>query len=342
MIKSYTTQFLAIGLIAMMSCKSSTTTDDKSTAKKDNPEKSDFPKVIDVDTFLKNTDFVVSPDKTFPENKNIVYTPTLIAAWDTLVKGTKNQLVMTSYGEDYLLLEKGRKYITALDAKDYTATYKEFRRAKIITTASFKKLLPFKIPFVQTQDLAFKQKPIQSFGMKHTIEGMYEYLNVDYYKSNTDFIISITPADSTQEIILVKGDKTSQNFTAVMKRIEDLRKVSAKSKNYTDHISDEPLKIPKIIFNLKKNFQSLVDQSFDYDDLPWGIDTARQRTAFILDEKGAKVESEAKIVATPRGAAAVSPREFIFDTDFYIILRDKRKTYPYFGLKIVDDELLVK
>jgi hypothetical protein len=97
------------------------------------------------------------------------------------------------------------------------------------------------------------------------------------------------------------------------------------------------LKIPIINFNLETNYESMVNQHFICNNLNYTIDSAYQRTAFILDEYGAVVESLALFPAE----APCKPKKLIFNKPFVIYLKRKDSKYPYFALKVVDTELML-
>ena len=74
------------------------------------------------------------------------------------------------------------------------------------------------------------------------------------------------------------------------------------------------------------------------------IELAWQRTAFILDESGAEIESEAEAAteAIEEEYEKPKPKKMIFDKPFLILLKRTDAKNPYFGLWITNTELMMK
>lgn len=73
------------------------------------------------------------------------------------------------------------------------------------------------------------------------------------------------------------------------------------------------------------------------------VDEAWQRTAFILDEVGAEVESEALIYTFEEIVAEKpQPKRLNFDKPFTLFLTKVNSVNPYFGMWVADAELMIK
>ena len=96
----------------------------------------------------------------------------------------------------------------------------------------------------------------------------------------------------------------------------------------------------------KKNRHFLLSQ--DCDESPRAIEMAArsdQRTAFVLNEKGAEVESETIMAVTDSTSAVMErpqPKNLIFDKPFLILLKRTDSKNPYFAMFVANNELMEK
>jgi hypothetical protein len=109
-----------------------------------------------------------------------------------------------------------------------------------------------------------------------------------------------------------------------------------------DHV-----KIPIINFNLEHHFKNIENSLFSTLNTAYWVKTFYQKNAFILNENGAKVESEAVVECVEAAAEIIGeekpqPKHLLFNDDFVIFLKRKDAENPYFGLYITNDELMVK
>jgi len=109
-------------------------------------------------------------------------------------------------------------------------------------------------------------------------------------------------------------------------------------------IEDEDiLSIPVINFNLEKNYESLEGNQLRSKDSKYHIETAYQRIALILDEKGAKVESEAEFaVATEEIEELPTPKRLILDRPFLLVFKRTDTDNPYLVAWMNNNELMIK
>jgi hypothetical protein len=178
-------------------------------------------------------------------------------------------------------------------------------------------------------------------------------IDILYYKSDDEFILKLNTKDRLHEIILFK---TQENF-------ETLAQMNAKIQEKIDTASNEKYEeetawkfrlsekdevvIPKFNFNIENNFTTIegnkissVSPKQDYI-----IETAWQRTAFIIDEKGAKIESEAEVSMKSMAVEkpeVKQPKKMRFDKPFFLLLKKTDSNNPYFTLFANNAELMVK
>ena len=103
--------------------------------------------------------------------------------------------------------------------------------------------------------------------------------------------------------------------------------------------------IPKFNFNIETNYSTLEGNHFSSETQNYQIVKAWQRTAFILDESGAKIESEALVVVDLAYQVEYDkpkPKKMVFNKPFLILLKRTDATNPYFGLWTTNTELMIK
>ena len=104
--------------------------------------------------------------------------------------------------------------------------------------------------------------------------------------------------------------------------------------------------IPKFKFNIETNYPTMEGKHFSTASGTYKIEQAWQRTAFLLDESGAVIESEAEVAVAVEEIEEdynkPKPKEMIFDKPFLLILKRVDGKNPYFGLWTTNAELMVK
>jgi hypothetical protein len=128
-----------------------------------------------------------------------------------------------------------------------------------------------------------------------------EKLVIEYYKSDEQFILRIKPKNPQEEVLLVKGLPMDGNFAQVLTTINKYRqrgkeeaKIEHNSWKYIFNPDDQVL-IPVMRFNYEADYNTLKQEVIKTGQKTWEIKEASQRNAFILDQFGAKVESQADL-----------------------------------------------
>ena len=68
-----------------------------------------------------------------------------------------------------------------------------------------------------------------------------------------------------------------------------------------------------------------------------------QRTAFVINERGAEVESKAEVAVTEEMVEELpKPKTMIFDKPYLILLKRIDSRYPYFAMFVSNSELMKK
>jgi serine protease inhibitor len=154
------------------------------------------------------------------------------------------------------------------------------------------------------------------------------------------------------EIILFK---TAQSFNSMAEMTAEIEKLTEIGKTEKEHEKvswkyyykeEDVVIIPKFNFNIETNYTTLEGNKFNSNKQDFLIEKAWQRTAFILDENGAEIESEAEIeVVAPaleEEYEKPKPKKMIFDKPFLMLLKRTDTKNPYFGLWVTNTELMIK
>lgn len=314
-------------------------------------EERKFPEVQKVSE-LKSTEFIPTLESSISSDKNAVYAATLLYAWDEIRKEIGTPLVIENSYSDLVLLDKSKSYLDVLESNEYT-TEIDVEDFKVTAKAEFKKALPFEIPLISFKDkLVFNNTKVASFGIDDSRHITIHIIEIVYYKNDNNFIIKLLPKEKEHEIILFKTEEKYSSIAEMNNAIKKYSKVgTAEIKNYKLQWKyllreEDEVIIPKFNFNLETNHKTLENSKFTAGKEEYFIEKAKQRTAFILDEMGAEVESDALIeTATTEESIQEEkpkPKKMKFDKPFLILLQRKAAENPYFALWNANSELMTK
>ena len=305
-----------------------------------------FPQVKDLDSYA-NTEFLPTLESDLDKNKNAVYAASLLMAWDEIEKIIGSDLSDFD-SEELEEMFNSTSHKKVLLSNEYK-TEIEIEGTQIIAKAEFSKALPFSYPLTKNNEmLMFGQGKVNSFGFR----GAQQMTRIVFYNSDNDFCISITPRDAHHSIYLLKSDKYESTFRKNFDKIGQKRRKQSDDKynQWKKYLkSTDVAKIPMIEFNVNANYPRIENSEFLNSSFDrFRVLKAIQRTAFILNEKGAIVESEA-LMAVDAASEAIgaienmpTPKNLIFDKKFMVFLKREKAEYPYFAVQITDTELLTK
>ena len=306
-----------------------------------------FPSLKNVDS-LNSTIFIPTIENEFSTDKNAIYAATIGFAWNR-IKDTlginfieNNDLALINNSKAFKNSPKKREYTTELSLTKDPKTGNNLIKSR----AYFKKLLPFSRPLQRyNTGLKFKDKPIPSFGFKG-----HGPIRILYYNNDNDFAIALYPKDKDHEIILYKTDfkksiSLSKELKTLNNKVTEFKKDKSNgfiSRRMFNH--DDRVKVPIIKFHLENDFENIVGSKFtDKESVIWELLQFYQKNAFILNENGAIVESEAIEGAVDAAVEMpAEPKKLFFDKSFIVMLKRKDSDFPYFATFIANDELLEK
>ncbi len=311
-------------------------------------QKREFPAKKEL-TNYNATAFSATLEEKIDPGKNIIYSPSLLYAWDKLRKELNVPLMVSkTIFPELHALNASKSYANSLAESEYeTTVIKE--GFNISVTASFKKSLPYETKLKRYDDeLVFNNKPVISFGTWGNDEKMAKMFRIVYYKNDSDFIISILPKDETQEIILFKKPNNSDTtLAAVLNELNAKTLLGMRERLQGDNWKydlkeDDKIVIPVMQFNIEKRYEKMIENIVSAAATDYTVTEMKQRTAFILDEAGAEVESEATTgeAGAARMPESEHPKHLVFNSSFLIVLKEKDKTNPYFAMWTVNTELM--
>ena len=312
----------------------------------------DFPEAKKLSAY-KSTEFIPTLEHETSPDKNSVYCATLLFAWEEIRKQINSPLTVSDKYSDLKLLNNSTSFKDVLKANEYDVSG-EVDVEMIKARAEFKKSLPFEIKLQSyINKLTFNGQKVSSFGVNGY--DSYEQLSIVkiiYYKNDNNFLIKLLPKDKEHEIVLFKTEQNFNSMTEMVTEIEKLKSVGKTEKkneklNWKYYLNEEDIVIiPKFNFNIETNYTMLEGSNFASNKQNYHIQRAWQRTAFILDEIGAEVESEAEFETVTEEPEEdyekPKPKKMVFDKPFLILLKRTEAAHPYFGLWTTNTELMVK
>ncbi|WP_375562693.1 hypothetical protein ACE193_09205 [Bernardetia sp. OM2101] len=337
------------------SCKN----EDVETESQSKEVKRDFPKVKKLSEYPK-TEFLPTLENKISKDKNAVYCVTLLYAWDEVRKAIKTplQIQSTENSKDLILLNNSTSFKNVLNDDEYISfggikkADEEFLFGRIIARAEFNKSLPFELDLNSfDNELIFKGIKVASFGTFGGGKDTYKTIKILYYKNDNEFVIKLLPKDKQHEILLFKTKKQFKNFAQMNNELEKKKSLGKKerkqeSKSWKYYLQDEDeVIIPKFNFNIETNYSNIEGNTITSSNKDYLIELVYQRTAFIFDEKGAKLESEAEIMVAIEDLMEEEkpkPKKMRFDKPFFVLLKKVEATNPYFVLFANNTELMVK
>ena len=315
----------------------------------------DLPEVIAIER-LQKTDFVATLENTFSENMNYIYTPTMLYAWNEIKNELPGVRIMENKdSRDIILLDESKKHINSLSKDEYNTSI-SINGEELIAKSDFNLQLTFE-PLLEklVYPIYFKEEKVEGFGMHEWDSKMASLIEVIYFLDNENFIFKLKPKEANMELIFIKGLRTnnSRSFNDILD-IYSTNLDKGKKEN-TDHKLNwkyelqygETFGIPELSFNVSKNYSSIVGQEIYNETNTFVVLEAQQRIALLLNNKGAKIESEALIAVASTDAEDTEEvkqieKHLVLDNSFFLIIKHIDQVNPFFCAKIENTELMKK
>jgi len=245
----------------------------------------------------------------------------------------KNYYIKSGYGQktvDQINKETKEKFPT----KSFKNLDLRISARDIIAYAYFLKEIEYKIPFSMSKyDFFFKnsEKGVKSFYAK--TEKQKENIQILHYENDEKFIVSIQLKDRADNLILAKG-YDMQNPNAV---VTEMRKFIEKN-NFETLQEEDSFQMPFLHVDMTREYTNLIGKSFKNSQFTqYFIAKMFENIKFDMNEKGARVENEAVIMAKRQ---AFIPKNIILDDDFWVIMKQANSLNPYFILGVQNDKLM--
>lgn len=323
----------------------SQTSEEKYTA----PTLKDFPKVMNLSD-LQRTSFVPTLESKLEPNRNSIYAVSLLYAWDEIKNKIDHPILIDSNQHDFYFLNQSNSYKNTLQQDEYK-TDVSVSDGEISAAAFFSIELPFGNELQSFHhELKFGNTNVASFGMAGREDDILNAFDILYYKNDDNFILKLHPKNRQHEFVLFKStskiNSMSKILTEIKSRIsegEKEMKDTSREWKYFIHETDEII-IPSFSFNLETNYLSMEGNAFKAGLMNFVLTTVYQRNAFVLDENGGHVESEAVITAAPAAEMPVEnphPKHLVFDKPFFLMVKRVDNSNPYFAMWVENAELMV-
>lgn len=191
-----------------------------------------------------------------------------------------------------------------------------------------------KFPTLSDNTFGDSKEKVKYFGIEpDTSQLASKNIEVLFYNSKEDFAIKLKTQEG-EEIYFYRTTGENKSFE------ENYQEMIKKASKYTGKNTFERsdiLNIPFIQVNDEINYDELCGRYIKGTD--WYIRQAIQTIDFELNNYGGSVKSEALIEET-QGTVDKIDREFIFNDDFILYLKEQDKQQPYFALKVDDKDVL--
>lgn len=317
-------------------------------------EEQKIPDIKKLEDFPK-TEFVPTLEHPLNKDKNCIYAASLLYAWDEIRKAVGEPILIDKKYKDLTLINDSKSHVKTLKPNEYTSSVK-FENNSIIARSEFKKSLPFQVKLkdLHSKSLIFDNLKVHSFGLTFYEKEILESFSILYYKDDNNFIIKLIPIDKEHEIILFKSSLDSN--PSLLATIDSMNEYIEKGKKemvledlkwcYEFQIGNK-LVIPKLKFNIEHDYNNLANNYFGGKSGLWYIIKATQKTAFEIDQNGAKIKSEAELILGKKKKQEIEKpiqkiKIMMFDKPFLLLMKRVDNKNPYFAMWVANAELMEK
>lgn len=191
-----------------------------------------------------------------------------------------------------------------------------------------------KFPTLEDDTFGNSEEKVKYFGLEpNTIQDASKNVEVLFYNSSEDFAVKLKTQEG-EEIYLYRATGDGKSFE------ENYQEMLVKQSQYTGKIiwnENDVLKIPYIYVTSEINYDELCGKYIKGTKLY--IAQAIQTINFELNNCGGSVKSEALVEALRMSEINID-REFVFNDDFIVYLKEEDKEKPYFALKVDNIDIL--
>lgn len=222
---------------------------------------------------------------------------------------------------------------------------KEFKRdvkidgGNITMLVNFQKELGFDVPMQPLKEpFEFNGKAVKAFGMEEYDPEIIGQAHLVYYRDEDHFVMNLDSKDKSSDVILAKGFNKGDQLHVILQQIQGAIRKGTKIKEFAS------LKIPVLKFQEEEHFKELEGIDFKAKGIAYSIKTARQKMLFTLDQEGAKIAAaavgEVTVAAALDSSEVMRPPNLLFNKPFVVMLQKKKSDFPYFILKVENEEIM--
>ena len=178
-----------------------------------------------------------------------------------------------------------------------------------------------------------KKDNVEYFGVtKSSDKDIKNQIDVLYYNNDSDYAVKILTKEN-DEVIFVRNPE-GKTFGQIY---ENMNINANKFKGSTKLGDSDTFKAPMLKINEEKDYVDMKNVVMAAKDgEQYEIEKLIQTIKFRIDEEGGEIKSEAAMVVS-KGMAiseAKEERNFNFDDEFVLFLKEKDKEKPYFATKV--------
>jgi len=197
------------------------------------------------------------------------------------------------------------------------------------------------------QRLIFLGEEVSAFGFNSESmstfvkEHFKDQFDVLYYNTDGEFVVKLKPANTTDEIILTMINKRGtflEMFNATKKLIEKGASEEKLNRYIFNLNAEDELIIPVIRFNARREYTEVKGLEFSSKYGP--VDVLEQDLNFSFDRKG--VVLDATVQMADSTGMPQKPKLLHFNKPFYLYIKERKASHPYFNVWVSDVEILQK
>lgn len=208
----------------------------------------------------------------------------------------------------------------------------------IISYAYLFKKVEYAAPFGVTK-VYFKDTAVTGFVANDDLQR--KTIGVLNYSNDDKFVIQLQLKDAEDELYLAKGFDMSRPQD-IVSMINEFKEAPRQSMQPQDQFE-----MPNLQLDHTREYTSLLGIKWRNKDFTrYSIKVMNEKIKFEMDEKGARVENEAVMVAVVDSVALPQPevliRNFKLDNPFWLVMKRKQAPNPFFILGVKNNHIMTK
>ncbi len=231
------------------------------------------------------------------------------------------------------IYEKFKEKSDILDKFEWNDTPNDVYFLYAMLVKNFEFVSPFKVlPAGRFKNSKFN---VKYFGTDDSSPYlMKKNIRILFYDSRKEYAVALK-SKSNEEVLLYRTD-SNLDFDTLYEKLK--KKSSQKNLKFKQN---DTLKVPFISVTEEVSYDELCNKEIKNTDRLF-IKQALQTVQFYMDNNGGKLKSEAGMDISTMSLQIDKGRDFNFDKDFVLFIKEVNKPVPYFALRIDDTKYLVK